>query len=176
MNSDVVCMAIANIAPGEQRSWFLAVGLADNTVRIISLDPSDCLAPRSTQVLPVCAESLCIVEMGCTERNPEDAASASTTSTLYLNIGLQNGALLRTVLDPVTGDLTDTRTRYLGFRPVKLFRIRMQDSEAVLAMSSRSWLSYYYQSRFYLTPLSYESLEYASGFSSEQCPEGKRQS
>jgi len=26
--------------------------------------------------------------------------------------------------------------------------------------------------RFHLTPLSYESLEYASGFSSEQCPEG----
>lgn len=39
-------------------------------------------------------------------------------------------------------------------------------------MSSRSWLSYYYQNRFHLTPLSYESLEYASGFSSEQCPEG----
>ncbi|KAJ8941332.1 hypothetical protein NQ318_004776, partial [Aromia moschata] len=172
MNSDVVCMALASVPPGEQRSWFLAVGLADSTVRIISLDPSDCLAPRSMQPLPVCAESLCIVEMGCTDRDPDNAAAASTTSTLYLNIGLQNGALLRTVLDPVTGDLTDTRTRYLGSRPVKLFRIRMQQSEAVLAMSSRSWLSYYYQSRFYLTPLSYESLEYASGFSSEQCPEG----
>lgn len=42
----------------------------------------------------------------------------------------------------------------------------------VLAMSSRSWLSYSYQSRFHLTPLSYETLEYASGFASEQCPEG----
>ena len=42
----------------------------------------------------------------------------------------------------------------------------------VLAMSSRSWLSYWYQSRFHLTPLSYETLEYASGFASEQCPEG----
>ena len=39
-------------------------------------------------------------------------------------------------------------------------------------MSSRSWLSYSYQSRFHLTPLSYETLEYASSFSSEQCPEG----
>jgi splicing factor 3B subunit 3 len=172
MNSDVVCMALANVAPGEQLSLFLAVGLADSTVRIISLDPSDCLAPRSIQGLPVCAESLCIVEMGCTDREPDNAAAASTTSTLYLNIGLQNGALLRNVLDPVSGELSDTRTRYLGSRPVKLFRIRMQQSEAVLAMSSRSWLSYYYQSRFYLTPLSYESLEYASGFSSEQCPEG----
>ncbi|KAF7462241.1 Hypothetical predicted protein [Marmota monax] len=91
---------------------------------------------------------------------------------LYLNIGLQNGVLLRTVLDPVTGDLSDTRTRYLGSRPVKLFRVRMQGQEAVLAMSSRSWLSYSYQSRFHLTPLSYETLEFASGFASEQCPEG----
>ncbi|XP_065160888.1 splicing factor 3B subunit 3 isoform X2 [Atheta coriaria] len=172
MSSDVVCMALPNVPAGEQRSWFLAIGLADNTVRIISLDPSDCLSSRSMQVLPVCAESLCIVEMGCAERDQEDAASASTTTSLYLNIGLQNGALLRAVLDPVSGNLTDTRTRYLGLRPVKLFRIRMQNSEAVLAMTSRSWLSYYYQSRFYLTPLSYESLEYASGFSSEQCPEG----
>lgn len=39
-------------------------------------------------------------------------------------------------------------------------------------MSSRTWLSYSYQNRFHLTPLSYESLEYASGFASEQCPEG----
>lgn len=111
MNSDVVCMALANVAAGEQLSLFLAVGLADCTVRIISLDPSDCLAPRSIQGLPVCAESLCIVEMGCTDRDPDNAAAASTTSALYLNIGLQNGTLLRNVLDPVSGELSDTRTR-----------------------------------------------------------------
>lgn len=34
-------------------------------------------------------------------------------------------------MDNVTGDLSDTRTRYLGVRPVKLFRISMQGSEAV---------------------------------------------
>ena len=39
---------------------------------------------------------------------------------------LQNGVLLRTALDNVTGDLSDTRTRYLGTRPVKLFRVVMQ--------------------------------------------------
>ena len=62
--------------------------------------------------------------------------------------------------------------RYLGTRPVKLFRVRMQSAEAVVAVSSRTWLSYTYQSRFHLTPLSYDLLEYASSFSSEQCPEG----
>lgn len=55
---------------------------------------------------------------------------------------------------------------------MKLFRVTMQESESVLAVSSRSWLSYSFQSRFHLTPLSYDVLEFASGFSSEQCPEG----
>jgi len=86
MPSEVMCMALGNVAVGEQRSWFLAVGLQDNTVRIISLDPSDCLAPRSMQALPAAAESLCIVEMGAKEAdNSED--SAPQQSSLYLNIG-----------------------------------------------------------------------------------------
>lgn len=42
MSADVVCMSLANVPPGEQRSRFLAVGLVDNTVRIISLDPLVC--------------------------------------------------------------------------------------------------------------------------------------
>lgn len=170
MPSEVLCMALGTVPAGEQRSWFLAVGLSDNTVRIISLDPSDCLAPRSMQALPSSAESLCLVEMGSSESNEE--GQTHSVGSIYLNIGLTNGVLLRTVLDPQSGDLADTRTRYLGSRPVKLFRIKMQGAEAVLAMSSRTWLSYYYQNRFHLTPLSYEMLEYASGFSSEQCAEG----
>ncbi|CAM9695035.1 splicing factor 3B subunit 3 [Petromyzon marinus] len=171
MSADVVCMSLANVPSGEQRSRFLAVGLVDNTVRIISLDPSDCLQPLSMQALPAQPEALCIVEMGGAEKQDESGEKGSLGG-LYLNIGLQNGVLLRTVLDTVTGDLSDTRTRYLGSRPVKLFRVLMQGQEAVLAMSSRSWLSYSYQSRFHLTPLSYETLEYASCFASEQCPEG----
>jgi splicing factor 3B subunit 3 len=176
MNTDVICMALASVPVGELRTRFLAVGLSDDTVRIISLDPKDCLSPLASQGLPSPAESLCIVEMkGLDYENAGLSASVenqSQSNTLFLNIGLQNGALLRTVLDPTTGELLDTRTRYLGSRPVKLFKISIQGSEAVLALSSRSWLSYMYQGRFHLTPLSYETLEYASGFASEQCPEG----
>ena len=82
------------------------------------------------QALPALPESLCIVEMGSYEGKDEDGAGGSGGG-LYLNIGLQNGVLLRTVLDTVTDDLSDTRTRYLGSRPVKLFRISIQGSEAV---------------------------------------------
>lgn len=83
------------------------------------------------QALPAAAESLCIIEMGITEKKSEGEEVTVSHSSLYLNVGLQNGVLLRTVLDPVTGDLADTRTRYLGSRPVKLFRIKMQGSDAV---------------------------------------------
>ena len=174
MGADVVCMALASVPAGELRTRFLAVGLNDDTVRIVSLDPKDCLSPLASQGLPSPAESLCIVEMkGLDYENAGlSVENQSQTNTLFLNIGLQNGALLRTVLDPVTGELLDTRTRYLGSRPVKLFKITIQGAEAVLALSSRSWLSYMYQGRFHLTPLSYEMLEHASGFASEQCPEG----
>ena len=39
MSSSVICMALGRVPAGEQRSRFLAVGLADNTIRIISLQP-----------------------------------------------------------------------------------------------------------------------------------------
>ncbi|ESO03752.1 hypothetical protein HELRODRAFT_100012 [Helobdella robusta] len=179
MSSEVICMSLARVPPNEQRSRFLAVGLSDNTVRIISLDPSDCLSPLSMQALPATPESLCIVELGgskvgggSTAEADADGKTSSLSSGLFLNIGLQNGVLLRTVLDSVTGDLSDTRTRYLGSRSVKLFKVMMQGTESILAMSSRTWLSYTFQNRFHLTPLSYETLEHASGFASEQCPEG----
>lgn len=55
---------------------------------------------------------------------------------------------------------------------MKLFKIRTQKTEVVLAVSSRPWLSFYHQNHFCLTPLSYENLEYATGFSSERCPDG----
>lgn len=167
MNGNVICMALNSIPPGDLRARFLAIGLDDNTVRIVSLDPQDCLTPLSMQALPSTPESLCLVEMSGLGGTRKDAGGK-----LYLNVGLSNGVLLRTVLDHVSGDLSDTRTRYLGTRPVRLFCIKIQGCEAVLAISSRCWLLYHLQSRFHLTPLSYEALEYASGFTSEQCPEG----
>lgn len=56
------------------------------------------------QALPAGAESLCIVEQ---------PFESGAKSALQLNIGLSNGVLLRTTLDSVSGDLADTRTRYV---------------------------------------------------------------
>lgn len=48
-------------------------------------------------------------------------------------------------MDPVTGDLSDTRTRYLGSRPVKLFRVRMQGQEAVCNSNAYSESAHKYK-------------------------------
>ena len=79
------------------------------------LPPSqDTLQPRSMQALPALPESLCVVEMGGTA---EVDTGLVSVGGMFLNIGLQNGVLLRTALDSVTGDLSDTRTRYLILSP-----------------------------------------------------------
>jgi len=160
---DVACLDIGPIPEGRQRSRFLAVGGWDNTVRIMSLDSEDCLTTLSTQALPAQAESLAVVEM---ERKGSD------TAQLYVNVGLHSGVFMRTSIDGITGVLSDTRTRFLGNRPIKLFKVKVRGSTAVLALSSRSWLSYDYLNRHHLVPLSYEMLEHGSNFSSDQCNEG----
>jgi hypothetical protein len=82
-----------------------AVGCEDQTVRIISLDPESTLETISLQALTAPPSSICIADM-------LDASINKTQPTMFVNIGLQNGVLLRTVLDPNNGQLTDTRTRY----------------------------------------------------------------
>jgi len=155
--SEIIALDVGDVPAGEQRCRFLAVGLSDGTVRIISLDPSDCLQPRTMQALPTV---------------PQDVAITEHKGQYVLQIGLQNGVLLRTTIDSVTGEISDTRTRYLGTKAVKLYKVVTEGENSVLAVSSRSWLSYRHQQRFHLTPLSYEALDSATGFSSEQCPEG----
>lgn len=68
----------------------------------------DTLQPLSMQALPAPPESLCIVEMG---GSGEGERGMGSMGGLFLNIGLLNGVLLKTALDSITGDLSDTRTR-----------------------------------------------------------------
>ena len=98
----------------------------------------------SMQALPALPEALSIIEFGGRSTPGSRAAGAEAaareeaadrSSGLYLLIGLQNGVLLRTVLDSVTGDLSDTRTRYLGAKPVKLLRVRVLGADAVCPLS-----------------------------------------
>ncbi|KIP06506.1 hypothetical protein PHLGIDRAFT_128225 [Phlebiopsis gigantea 11061_1 CR5-6] len=165
MGSTVLAMSVGEVPEGRQRTPFLAVGCEDQTVRIISLDPESTLETISLQALTSPPSSICIADM-------LDAGINKIQPTMFVNIGLQNGVLLRTVLDPINGQLTDTRTRFLGTRPIKLIRVQVQRNPGILALSSRSWLNYTHQNLMHFTPLIFENLDYAWSFSAELCPEG----
>ncbi|KXS19436.1 hypothetical protein M427DRAFT_450591 [Gonapodya prolifera JEL478] len=166
MPSGVSCLAVGEVEEGRVRSKFLAVGCLDQTIRVLALDPDNCLQPVSMQAVNAIPESLLIAATA------ENTAATNSSSTLYLHAGLQNGILLRTVLDPVTGQLSDTRMRFLGAKGVRLFAVKVQGQSAVLGLSSRPWLGYTWNDRARMVPLTYEMLEWGSSFSSEQCPEG----
>ncbi|CBI33172.3 unnamed protein product, partial [Vitis vinifera] len=104
----------------------MTVGSYDNTIRILSLDPDDCMQILSVQSVSSPPESLLFLEVQASVGGED---GADHPASLFLNAGLQNGVLFRTVVDMVTG-------------------------------------------HFLLTPLSYETLEFAASFSSDQCAEG----
>jgi splicing factor 3B subunit 3 len=165
MSGTVTSLSLGEVPKGRVRSQFLAVGCDDSTVRILSLDPDSCLENKSVQALTSAPSALLIMAM-------TDSSSGGTAH--YLHIGLYSGVYLRTVLDEVTGDLSDTRTRFLGPKAVKLFRVSVKNQTSVLALSSRPWLGYSepQTKAFMLTPLNYVPLEWGWNFSSEQCTEG----
>jgi splicing factor 3B subunit 3 len=164
MSGTVTSLSLGRVPEGLRRSSFLAVGCDDCTVRILSLDPESTLEMKSIQALTSAPSSLSIMSM-------EDSSGGMT---LYLHIGLHSGVYLRTVLDEVTGELTDTRQKFLGPKPTKLFQVSVRSQPCVLALSSRPWLGYTdpLTRKFVMTPLSFPDLEYGWNFSSEQCLEG----
>jgi splicing factor 3B subunit 3 len=165
MNYEVTCVSVQPVPQNRHRAHFLAVGGVDNTVRILSLDRERPLKQLSAQALQSPAESVCILEL-------KNQGASMEEHSLYLNVGLSKGILIRSVVDFVTGTLSDQRSRFLGPRGVKLHRVSVQGQPAMVALSDKPWLAYLFQGAYQCVPLSYETLEYASSFASEQCPEG----
>lgn len=163
--ANATCLSIGEVPAGRQRAPFLAVGCENQTVHIISMEMENTFTTLSLQALTAPPTSICLAEIF-------DTTVDKNRPTLFLNIGLQTGVLLRTVVDPVNGELTDTRQRFLGSQPAKLLRTTVHGSPAVMALSSRAWLNYTYQDRLEFTPLIYDTLEHASSFSAELCPDG----
>lgn len=166
---EVSSLDIGEVPEGRQRFQFLAVGSWDNTVRILSLDPNDLFRQKSTLALTSHPHTLCLAPL---QTEPSTPDSENSSQSLFLSIGLDNGVLQQSKIDPITANLTDSRSRFLGTKPVKLFRVAVDGKRSILALSSRSWLSYFHQTRRHLAPLSCELLSYASSFNSEQCPGG----
>lgn len=82
----------------------MAVGMADKTVRVLSLDPETPMQRVCNQAMPDDPLALALVDM----------SDGEASGNYFLHVGLANGVLLRTVVDSVTGMVSDTRSKYLG--------------------------------------------------------------
>jgi splicing factor 3B subunit 3 len=79
---------------------------------------------------------------------------------------------MRTVIDNVTGMISDTRSKFLGNSGVKLQKIVIQNQSALIALSTKPWLCYKFMGKYNITPMSYDQISSAATFSSEKCPDG----
>ena len=162
LDTEVKCLDIGEVPEGRTRTKFLAVGFGDSTFKILGLDSdsSSCLQRISLQALPAVPDSICFMK------------SCGDSDSLYLHVGLSSGVLVRSLVDSITGSISDTRQQFLGTRSVKLAKITVNKNEAVIALSNRPFLSYIYMKRYQVIPLNYPSLSSVSPFTSERCADG----
>ncbi|MEE4248484.1 MAG: hypothetical protein V2I33_24150 [Kangiellaceae bacterium] len=90
------------------------------------------------------------------------------TSKLYLFAGLDNGTYLRTTVDKITGVLSDTSSKQLGTRAVKMSTVTIGGRQGICATSDRTWLFYIDQGRFNISPLSYDTIDCTAFFKNDR--------
>lgn len=91
---------------------------------------------------------------------------------LFLHVGLQTGLLVRTEVEPLSGRLSELRTRFLGTRGPTLLPVATSGAPSMMALSTRPWLGHLREGRFQMVPLAYDALDYVAPFFSESVPEG----
>lgn len=150
----VQAMSMGQVPEGRVRAPYLVVGCDDSTIRVYSLDPGgEMLKSQSIQSLTSPPRSIEILPM-------ED----STGVTTFVHVGLYSGLYIRAVLDDITGELGDVRSRFLGAEEAKLYPVTIKNTRAILACGARTFLSYPHPEtkELLLTPLDYHSFHSAS--------------
>ncbi|KAK5163433.1 pre-mRNA-splicing factor rse1 [Saxophila tyrrhenica] len=166
MSGKVTALSVGQTPKGQMQAKFAVVGCDDCTIRVLSIELDSPLEPRSVQALSAVPTSLEVVE----QVDPTTGVGVT-----YVHIGLQSGLYLRAVIDEVTGELGEVRTKFLGAKATRLFPVNASGGAAgegessILACSSRPWLGYNHPlSQLYtLAPLVTSPLDAARGFVSE---------
>ena len=164
MSGKVTALSVGQTPRGQMQAKYAVVGCDDCTIRVLSIELDSPLEPRSVQALSAVPTSIEVVEQ---------VDPASDTTVNYVHIGLQSGLYLRAVIDEVTGELGEVRTKFLGAKPTRLFPVSVNKAEesysCLLACSSRPWLGYNHPlTRLYtLAPLVTGALDAARPFVSE---------
>lgn len=153
-------LAIALPQSNDEKSNFVAIADNDSKLRLYNLTRSDTLQITTVQQLPSKASSVAFISL-----------NSAGTLQQYVVVGTINGIMIRNRIDE-DGQLSDTRTKFLGTKGIKISQIRAFNNDALLLISTRPWMLYSYQNIVRVNPLG-TSLDIAATFSSESlCNEG----
>jgi splicing factor 3B subunit 3 len=160
----ITCLAMPDVPEGNVRSSWMAVGCSDQTIRVYNLSQDaegNILGNISLQVVSAQPSALAI----CYMRD-----SSARGYSQYLHIGLRSGIYIRSILEEHSGEIGDTRRRFLGPAPIKFARVDAAGENAVVAITTRPWLSYTNPrtGTFSTTPLDYNPFESAWNFEGSQ--------
>lgn len=78
--------------------------------------------------------------------------------------------LIRTTIDKITGNMVDSRPKYLGSKPVKCVKLVILGKPAILALSSRPWLIYSYGNKQMVSLLAFPYMDIATQISIPDSP------
>ncbi|KAG7191974.1 pre-mRNA-splicing factor rse1 [Scheffersomyces spartinae] len=115
--------AMGMLLATDSKSPFVIIGGTDETIQVVSLSLHNCLEVKLMQAL-----------------------SSNSTSILIrgnsVHIGMEDGMFVTTSINLATGKLYDSRTQYLGSKPVRLSAIMVNGEPCVLALSTGAFLGY----------------------------------
>lgn len=169
-----VAMSIGKVPAGKLRSLFLAIGCEDSTIRILSLDLDTTLELLAMVALTAPPNDVLIQTMldnSYVPKAKKGKAPPPAPSSTYLHIGLSNGVYVMSQIEDVTGQLSNTRKRFLGPKKVKLVPTVHNKQNCLLALSSTSWLGFMNGVNYEMTPLVSSQLSFAAGLSISQSEE-----
>ncbi|CAN3374388.1 hypothetical protein DIURU_000732 [Diutina rugosa] len=126
-----------------RRANYVVVGTKDNEIQVVSLQENSCLEVLSIQALSATPSSL-------------------NLRGSHLSIGMESGVFVLNQIDPITGDITGTRKKFIGTSPVSLYSTGTLGS---LVISSATWLL---TGKGDLSPLLNLDLVCGAGFISEE--------
>ncbi|RCK55485.1 Pre-mRNA-splicing factor RSE1 [Candida viswanathii] len=153
LSTAVTSMAIEQSENPLTRSPFAIIGCSDETIQVVSLKQQNCLGVQSIQALSSNCSSL---------------KMAKHDKDLMVHIGMNNGVYARIKIDPANGKLFDSRSKYLGSKPVHLSIVKLPNGvSGILAISSKPWVIYFYKNEFKTTPLLDVSVTDGCSFVSE---------
>ncbi|KAF7328928.1 Pre-mRNA-splicing factor RSE1 [Mycena venus] len=161
MGSAILALGLAEVAEGQQRTPYLAVGCEDQTLRIFSLDPERTLDILSLQALSAVPSSALLKIL-------EAWRMARTLSISACRMVFWCRRLLTQALGIwlIAG---------LGSSACAQFDYLVSSSEgarAMLTLSSRPWMNYTYNKQTRFTPLIYDEVQYACRFPHDLCSNG----